>query len=54
MYQNDPSWAAKWYGGDFVRIAYPFDGYNGSKSGDEKTMCLSGLPDIKMESSSFS
>ena len=52
IYENDSKWASNWYGGDFVRIAYPFDGYNGSKSGDEKTMCLSGLPDIKMESSS--
>ena len=50
MYQNDPSWASKWYGGDFVRIAYPFDGYTGSKSGDDQTRCLYGLPDIKMES----
>ena len=52
IYQNDSKWASNWYGGDFVRIAYPFDGYTGSKKGDEKIACLYGLPDIKMESSS--
>ena len=50
IYENDSSWASKWYGGDFVRIAYPFDGYTGSKYGDDQTRCLYGLPDIKMES----
>ncbi len=48
MDKTSENWA-KWWGNDWVRASQGFNGYSGSESGDELTMCLAGLPDFKTE-----
>lgn len=40
---------AKWWGSQWVRASQKYSGYDGSTSGNDKTICLSGLPDFKNE-----
>jgi alpha-amylase len=47
--KNDKEAWEKWWGPKWVRASQKYSGYNGSTSSDEKTMCLSGLPDFKTE-----
>lgn len=42
------SWA-KWWSPLWVRASQGMAGYEGEESGDDKTICLSGLPDFKTE-----
>lgn len=39
----------KWWGSQWVRASQKYAGYDGSTSGNDKTICLSGLPDFKTE-----
>lgn len=39
----------KWWGSQWVRASQKYSGYDGSTSGNDKTICLSGLPDFKTE-----
>ena len=51
MMDPNGDWSTNWWGPDWIRaVSHRFNGYTGSESGDEKTMCLSGLPDFKTES----
>jgi len=45
---NDEAWA-KWWGPKWVRASQKYAGYDGSTSGEDKKICLSGLPDFKTE-----
>jgi alpha-amylase len=45
---NKEAWE-KWWGPQWVRASQKYAGYDGSTSGDDKTICLSGLPDFKTE-----
>ncbi|WP_160690765.1 alpha-amylase family glycosyl hydrolase [Clostridium sp. C2-6-12] len=40
---------SKWWGSQWVRASQKYSGYDGSTSGSDKTICLSGLPDFKTE-----
>lgn len=52
MMVYDGDWTSNWWGTDWIRaVSTRFKGYEGSESGDEITLCSSGLPDLKMESS---
>lgn len=46
---NDKEAWKKWWGSEWVRASQKYYGYDGSTSGSDKTMCLSGLPDFKTE-----
>lgn len=48
MDKTSANWG-NWWGNDWVRASQGFNGYSGSESGDELTMCLAGLPDFKTE-----
>lgn len=48
MDKTSSNWA-NWWGNAWVRASQGFNGYSGSESGDELTMCLAGLPDFKTE-----
>lgn len=49
----DGDWTSNWWGTDWIRaVSKRFKGYEGSESGDDLTLCTSGLPDLKMENSS--
>ena len=48
MNKNSTNWA-NWWGNAWVRASQGFNGYTGSESGDDLTMCLAGLPDFKTE-----
>lgn len=51
MMRPNADWTTNWWGSDWIRaLGNRFNGYEGSESGDERTMCLSGLPDFKTES----
>ena len=44
---------SKWWGSSWIRAVSPrFNGYEGSESGSDLTLCTGGLPDIKTESGS--
>lgn len=46
-------WMGNWWGTSWIRaVGNRFLGYEGSESGDDLTICASGLPDIKTESTS--
>lgn len=48
----DADWS-KWWGNDWIRaVSGRYKGYEGSENGDNYTLCLGGLPDIKTESNS--
>ncbi len=46
---NSSNWS-KWWGAGFVRVSSPYSGYTQVSDGDGYTPTLSGLPDIKTES----
>ena len=48
MNKSSTNWA-NWWGSLWVRASQGYNGYTGSESGDELTMCLAGLPDFKTE-----
>lgn len=51
MMNYSGSWASKWFGPSWVRaVSTRFEGYDGTESGSDLTICSSGLPDIKTES----
>ena len=51
MMDTNGDWSTNWWGPDWVRaVSQRFSGYEGSESGDDKTICSSGLPDFKTES----
>lgn len=50
MDKTDEAAWAKWFGTDWVRASQKFAGYDGSQSGPDHTICLSGLPDFRTES----
>ena len=39
----------KWWGSNWIRASQKYAGYDGSTGGLDQTMCLSGLPDFKTE-----
>ena len=44
---------SNWWGNSWIRAVSPrFNGYEGSESGNDLTLCTGGLPDIKTESGS--
>lgn len=54
MMNPNADWCTNWWGSNWIRaIGSRFNGYEGSESGDEKTMCLSGLPDFKTDSTNL-
>jgi alpha-amylase len=50
MNKDSTNWA-NWWGNSWIRESHGFNGYTGSESGDDLTMCLAGLPDFKTETS---
>ncbi|WP_455715850.1 starch-binding protein [Anaerosporobacter sp.] len=48
MNKDSANWA-NWWGNAWIRESHGFNGYTGSESGDDQTMCLAGLPDFKTE-----
>ena len=51
MINSDGNWATTWWGPSWVRaVSSRFSGYEGTESGSDLTICSSGLPDIKTES----
>lgn len=53
MLNYDGNWATTWWGPSWVRaVETRFKGYDGKESGSDYTLCTSGLPDIKTESTS--
>ena len=51
-YNVDSDKWANWWGADFVRVNSAYKGYTYQTGGNDQTMCLSGLPDVKTESTS--
>ena len=49
MDKSDAASWGKWWSPAWVRASQRFAGYEGEESGDDKTICLSGLPDFKTE-----
>ena len=53
MMNYEGNWATTWFGPSWVRaVQTRFQGYDGTESGSDLTICSSGLPDIKTESTS--
>ncbi len=48
--KDDSTWATNWWGNDFVRVSAGYAGYDQYSDGGGYTNPLSGLPDIKTES----